>query len=119
MITFSKRPELGDVWHRVDGEWIDDGSETYQGMELIWTTYSVVKVTPRGAWVKCIERSWKKQRFALMPGARWIGATKRDALKGLIARKKRHISILEQQDICAKETLILAKDELEKVEGKQ
>ena len=63
MIT-APTPKIGDIWYRVDGEYIDDGSETYVGMELGWTTWQVVKVTPCGAWLKCVEHHWKKQRSA-------------------------------------------------------
>lgn len=101
-------PVVGDIWHRVDGEWIDDGSETYQGMELAWTTWRVVRVTPRGAWLQCVQRHWKKQRFALASGARWVSRTKEEALDGLIKRKRRHLAILSTQEQEARDTLALA-----------
>lgn len=99
---------VGDILHRVDGEWIDDGSETYQGMELCWTTWKVVKLTPCGAWLQCVERHWKKQRFALASGARWVSKTRDEALQSLIARKRRQLSILSQQQTMAQDTLAAA-----------
>lgn len=96
---------VGDIFHRVDGEYIDDGSETYQGMELCWTTWKVVRLTPCGAWLQCVERHWKKQRFALASGARWVSKTPDEALQSLIARKRRQLNILAQQTTTAKDTL--------------
>ena len=103
-----ERPELDDILHRVEGAHVDDGSETYQGMELCWLQWRVVKVTPAGAWLHCIEQPWRKQRFALNHGARWVSRTKADALAGLVARKKRHIAIVEHQAESAREVLALA-----------
>lgn len=100
--------KAGDVWHRVDGACLDDGSETYQGMELVWTTWRVVKVTPCGAWLKCVERHWTKPRFALASGARWASRTQNEALDRLVARKRRHLAILSSQEMMARETLELA-----------
>lgn len=100
---------VGDIRHRVEGACIDDGSERFVGMELSWTTWRAVKVTPQGAWLKCIEWSYKKQRFALASGARWCHASKDGALDQLIARKRRHLAILESQKTMADETLNLAK----------
>lgn len=102
------QPKIGDIWYRVEGQYIDDGSETYQGMELVWQRWEIVKVTPCGAWMKSVEWPYKKQRFALTSGARWVRRTKADALSGLIARKRRHIRIVEHQAEVAKETLKLA-----------
>lgn len=110
-------PKIGDVWYRVDGVWIDDGSESYCGMELQWQQWRVTKVTPSGAWFQSIEQPYKKQRFALTNGARWVSRTKADALSGLIARKLRHIKIVQFQATTASETLDLAKEALAKMEG--
>jgi hypothetical protein len=101
-------PAIGDILHRVDGQCIDDGSETYQGMELFWTTWRVVRLTPCGAWLQCVERHWKKQRFALSSGARWVSRTQEEALQALIARKRRQLAIVSQQEVMAQETLELA-----------
>ena len=38
--------KLGDVWYRVDGQYVDHGNEIYEGMELVWTTWTAVKITP-------------------------------------------------------------------------
>lgn len=104
----SDKTQLGDIWHRVEGSHIDDGSETYQGMELCWLQWRVAKVTPAGAWLHCVEQPWRKQRFALNDGSRWVSRTKADALAGLIARKRRHIAIVEHQAEAAREVLALA-----------
>lgn len=109
--------KVGDILYRVDGVWIDDGSEVYIGMELGWTTWRVTKLTPRGAWLSCIEHHWKKQRFALASGARWVSATKTEALERLVARKRRHLEIVRHQEVMANETLKLAKEALGKSEG--
>lgn len=109
--------KVGDIWHRVEGQYIDDGSETYQGMELEWQQWEVVKVTPCGAWMRCIEWPYKKQRFALASGARWVSATKAEALEGLIARKRRHIAIIDHQKTTATETMQLAKAALAALKG--
>jgi len=112
MSDHQKPPQVGDIWHRVDGAWIDDGSETYCGMELEWQQWRVTKVTPAGAWFQSVEWPYKKQRFALSIGARWVNRTKAEALERLIARKRRHIAIVEHEAITARETLALAKDAL-------
>lgn len=109
--------KVGDIFHRVDGQYIDDGSEMYQGMELEWQQWQVEKVTPCGAWLRCIEWPYKKRRFAMIPGARWVSATKTEALEGLIARKRRHIAIIDHQKTAATETLQLAKAALAALKG--
>ena len=109
--------KVGDILYRVDGQYIDDGSESYQGMELEWQQWKIEKVTPCGAWLRCVEWPYKKRRFALIPGARWVCTDKADALEGLVARKQRHIAIIDQQKITAAETLELAKQELLKMKG--
>ena len=105
MSAAKKGPTIGDILYRVDGEWIDDGSEVYQGMELCWTTWKVVRLTPCGAWLQCVERHWKKQRFALASGARWVSRTRDEALQSLVARKRRQLAIITQQTTMAQDTL--------------
>ena len=111
----TRTPKVNDILHRVEGQYIDDGSETYQGMELEWQQWKAVKVTPRGAWLQSVEWPYKKMRFALIPGARWVSSTKAEALAGLIARKGRQLEIIRQQTITATETLSLAKSALAEV----
>ena len=106
--------QLGDILFRVNGEYRDDGSETYIGMELSWEQWRVVKTTPCGAWLQCVEWPYKKKRFALNSGSRLAARTKTEALMSLIARKRRHISIVEHQAEVARETLALAKEALDK-----
>lgn len=108
--------QVGDIWFRVDGDWIDDGSETYQGMKLDWQQWRAVKVTPCGAWFECVQWPRRKHRFALSSGARWASRSKSGAIRGLIARKRRHIAILNQQLECAQETLQLALAALDKAQ---
>lgn len=100
--------KVGDVWFRVEGAYIDDGSDTFQGMELDWQEWKIVKLTPCGAWFRLESMPWKKQKFALSRGARWISPTKQEAIKMLISRKKKQLYILDHQIDCAKETLELA-----------
>lgn len=95
--------QVGDVWHRVEG-W-PTGDEVYEGVELNWTTWKCVKQTPRGAWFKCVENRYSKQRFALTSGALALSRTKKGALDRLIARKKRHLNILRQESTMAQDTL--------------
>ena len=99
--------KLGDVWYRVDGQYVDHGNEIYEGMELVWTTWTAVKITPCGAWFECNEL-FAKRRFALAHSSRSIHSTKEKALDSLIARKRRHLEILRQQVISADDTLRLA-----------
>lgn len=104
---------LNDLWHRVDGSWIDDGSESYAGMELSWTTWRCVRLTRCGAWFQRCE--WPhnaKPRFVLTLGARNLHRTKREALEALIRRKRRHLAILEGQKTAAEDTLQAARDDL-------
>lgn len=108
-------PRVNDILHRVEGQYIDDGSEAYQGMELAWEQWKAVKVTPRGAWLQSVEWPHKKLRFALIPGARWVSNTKAEALSGLIARKRRQLEIIRQQTITAAETLDLAESALAEI----
>lgn len=104
----SDHPKIGDIWHRVDGSYIDDGSEQYVGMELCWTQWEAVRVTPQGAWFRCVTFPYRKHRFALASGARWLRRSKIEALSSLISRKRRQIAIVEHQKIAASETLELA-----------
>ncbi len=107
-------PKIGDIWYRVDGDWIDDGSELYVGVELAWTTWRVVKLTRRGAWLQCVEWPYKKRRFALMPGVVWCGRDKVSALYSLVARKRRQLRILDVQITTARDTLELAEGAIAK-----
>lgn len=102
----SEAPQVGDIWHRVDG------SKSYQGMELDWKTYRVTKVTPRGAWFMPEKHHYvqPKLRFALTSGARWISRTKEEALQRLIARKRRHLAILSSEQQAAEDTMAAAKE---------
>ena len=112
-------PQIGDIWYRVDGQWIDNGYETYQGVELVWQEWRAVKLTRSGAWFQCVGESWRKQRFALASGARWLSRTKDGALKSLIARKRRHIDIVENQAVVARDTLELARAALAAAQAKE
>lgn len=116
-MSAQQKPQIGDIWHRVEGVYIDDGSEVFCGMELEWQQWKVVKVTRAGAWMACINWPHKKQRFALAQNARWVSRNKSEALLGLIARKRRHISIVEHQAVTARETLELAKTALAEMKG--
>ena len=112
-----KKPQIGDIWYRVEGSYTEDGSDAFCGMELDWQQWEVVKVTPAGAWLTCITWPYKKQRFALAQHARWVSRTKSEALHGLIARKRRQIAIVEHQAATARETLELAKTALAEMKG--
>jgi len=104
---------VNDLWHRVDGTWIDDGSEAYAGMELDWTTWRCIKTTPRGAWFqRCEWPQNAKPRFVLTRGARNLHRTKREALEALIHRKRRHLAILDGQKMAAEDTLLTAQSAL-------
>lgn len=103
MTNNNEAAKIGDVWHRVDGS--HPGDEAYDGMELAWTAWVCIKTTARGAWFKCVEWSSKKPRFALTSGARAICRTKNEALERLVARKLRHLQILNSEIIFAKDTL--------------
>lgn len=107
---------VGDVWHRVEGDWIDDGSESYQSMALSWTTWRCTKATACGAWFSCIEWSHIRPRFALADGAKGLSRTKREALERLVARKVRQIRILEGQKTAADDTLAVARAALAEME---
>jgi hypothetical protein len=118
--AFKNAPQpaaIGDVWHRVDGDWIDDGSESYQGMELAWTTWRCTKVTRCGAWFQCVEWRGRKPRFALTSGAKNLSRTQREALERLIARKVRQMKILEGQKTAAADTLTVARSALSAMNG--
>lgn len=108
---------VGDVWHRVDGDWIDDGSEVYQGMELAWTSWRCTKVTRCGAWFQCVEWSGDKPRFALTSGSKNLSRTQREALERLVARKVRQLEILRQQRAVAEDTLSMAREALAAMKG--
>lgn len=112
-----KPAAVGDIWHRVDGTWIDTGSETYEGMELSWTTWRCDKVTKCGAWFVCTEWRARDRVFAATSGARNLHRTDVEALKALIARKNRQIRILEGQARAAEDTLTEAMVALPKLEA--
>jgi len=101
------KANIGDVWHRVEGSYI--GEEVYRGMELSWTSWRCVSTTPKGAWFRCVEWNYQKPRFALTVGARALSRTKHEALQRLIARKIRHLSILENETVAAQDTLHVAR----------
>jgi len=103
----SKAAQVGDVWHRVVGSHL--GDETYEGMELIWTSWRCIKTTLCGAWFKCDEWGYTKLKFALTVGSRSISRTKREALERLIARKVRHLRILHGETVAATDTLDAAR----------
>lgn len=118
MAKHSPKPAaVGDIWHRVDGSYRDDGSETYQGMELSWTTWRCEKVTKCGAWFVCTEWRARDRIFALTSGAKNLNRTDVGALKALIARKRRQIKILDSQKTAAEDTLVIARDTLPKLEA--
>jgi hypothetical protein len=114
MLSKSPKPaRIGDIWHRVEGTWIDDGSESYQGMELDWTQWECVKTTLRGAWFVCIGRDrYMRKRFALTSGALALSRTEREALERLVARKVRQLKVLEGQKTVAEDTLEIAREAL-------
>jgi hypothetical protein len=98
---------VGDIWHKVEGSHV--GEEVYRGMELSWTTWRCVSVTPKGAWFRCVEWSYKKPRFALTDGARSLSRTKHEALQQLIRKKVLHLRILENEMVVAQDTLRIAR----------
>ncbi len=112
-----KPAAVGDIWHRVEGAWIDGGSEMYEGVKLEWTRWRCVKTTPRGAWFSCMEWPHKRQRFALTSGAKALSRTQREALKRLVARKVRQLRILEGQKTEAEDTLEIARAALSAMEA--
>jgi hypothetical protein len=106
----SKPAKIGDIWHRVEGYHI--GDEVYEGMKLEWSMWVCTKTTTKGAWFNCLKFGYKKT-FALTIGSRKISRTKKESINRLIHRKRRHISILEWELEAAKDTLELAKKELD------
>lgn len=102
--------QIGDVWYRVEGSHI--GDEAYEGMELMWSSWQCIKTTAQGAWFQSVEWSYKKQRFALTSGARFLSRTKHEALQRLIARKVRHLRILASETVAAQDTLDVARTAL-------
>lgn len=117
MLANSAKPAAaGDIWHRVDGQYRGD-DEVYEGMELTWTTWRCEKTTARGAWFVCTEWRAKDRLFALTSCARNLHRTDVEALKALIARKKRQLRILESQKTAAEDTLAVARDTLPKLEA--
>ena len=104
-------PAIGDKWWRAEERYIDDGSETYCGVTIGFVEYEAVKLTPCGAWLRCI--TWphltrKKLKFALQSGSRAVRRTKVEALEGLIARKRRQIQIVAHQMDVARDAQIEA-----------
>jgi len=118
MLKHAPKPAaVGDIWQRVDGSYIDDGSEEYRRMELSWTTWRCEKITARGAWFVCTEWRARDRVFALTSGARNLHRTDVEALKALIARKQRQLVILNDQKVAAEDTLGLARETLPKLEA--
>ena len=110
-----KPAAVGEIWHRVDGQ--HKGDEIYEGMELSWTTWRCEKTTPSGAWFVCTEWRARDRVFALTSGARNLHRTDVEALKALIARKRRQLAILDSQQAAAEDTLTLARETLPKLEA--
>lgn len=96
---------IGDSWYRAEHRYIEDGSETYVGVEVELLEWRVVKVTRQGVWLACPTQPWRKKRFALSLGARAFRRTREEALDGLLARKRRQIRILESQMQVARDTI--------------
>ena len=111
----TKPAAVGDIWHRVDGSHL--GDEVYEGMELSWTTWRCEKTTPRGAWFVCTEWRARDRVFALTSCARNLHRTDVEALKALIARKRRQLVILNSQTVAAQDTLGIARETLPKLEA--
>lgn len=109
----SKNPPLnvGDVWLRVSGSMV--GEEICEGYELSWEEWRCERVTKCGGWFRSVEWGhYKKLRFALASGALWLSRSKEEALRRLIARKRRHLAILSGERAFAEATLEMAEDEL-------
>lgn len=101
--------KLGDTWYRAEGAWIDDGSESYAGVEIDMQEWRIVRTTPCGAWFERVNYWHRKPKFGLTNGtARWISQTKEEALKGLIARKNRQLQIISHKQMVASDTLKIA-----------
>lgn len=100
---------VGDIWYRAEDECIDDGGEMYVGVEIIIVEFTVAKVTPSGVWLHCTTYPHRKNRFALSDGSRAVRRTKADAILSLIARKRRHIQIIEHQRRIALDAIEAAK----------
>lgn len=117
MLQHSPKPAaVDDIWHRVDGVHRGD-DEVYEGMTLSWTTWHCEKTTARGAWFVCTEWRNEPKRFVLTSGARNLHRTNVEALKALIARKKRQLRILKGQKTMAEDTMREAAEALLKLEA--
>lgn len=108
--------KIGDIWYRAEGRYIDSGYDTYAGMEIDIQEWTVVRLTPCGAWLKRQNYWHRKEKFALSSGARWVSRTKKQAVENLIHRKKRQLTILRNHTTVAQDTLHAAEDELKKLE---
>lgn len=113
-MTSSAPPlKVGDIWYRVDGL-----REEFLETQLEWEEWRCVKVTRCGGWFESTRWTYKKKRFAHSHGARWLRRTPAEALQGLIARKRRHIAIIDWQREIAEETLKLATHALKQLTRK-
>lgn len=99
--------KVGDIWYRVDGSML--GDEVCEGYELQWEEFRCERLTPSGGWFRSVQWGhYKKPRFALAIGCRWLRPSQTEALQALIARKRRQLVILSSQQAFAQETLELA-----------
>lgn len=81
-------------------------------MRLYLEEYEVVKTTPKGFWVQIIGSS---QRFVRSTAKNaFCRLDKQAAIIDFTKRKERQINILETQLACAKESLSLGKNELQR-----
>ena len=111
-------PKVGDTWYRYESrrygianEW-DEVVSTYVQLQL--SELTVKKVTPKGVWVSA--GNICTPRFVLTAAnKRYALPTKEEALESLLARKARHIRILESQTKEARDVQRLANAELAKL----
>lgn len=87
-----------DVWWRAEirhysvaDEW---GDHLYTSTEVIWTSFKVVRTTPKGVWVS----AWGYDQFILGKAAKALAMPTRElAIQDCIARKERHVKGCEDR----------------------
>lgn len=102
--------ETVEVWYRYEevryAAAVDEFGHSHGAgrMELRRIEFNVVKVTPKGVWLR--QGAWGSPRFVLRTARKqYASPTNNAALAGFIARKKRQIRILNAQLAAAEKAL--------------
>lgn len=113
--TETPPPQVGDTWFRYEDRvtgYVDEHSDRFitTGVELVQHKFNVIKVTPKGVWLR-VAGSYGgllPPRFVLLAARkRYAAPTVALALQSLRARRLRQIGLLQARMARAQRTVAL------------